>query len=69
LVDWRRTTYSLGTTVSDGTTTSAIQAVQVTIPDHVNLCLLNFIGIEVPKAAVRALIDVGAEIGSCRALR
>jgi endo-1,4-beta-xylanase len=66
LVDWRKTAYSLGTTVSDGTTTSAIQVVQVTIPDRVSLCLLNFIGIEVPKAAVRALIDLGAEIGSCR---
>jgi len=66
LVDWRRTTYSLGTTVNDGATTSAIQTVQVTIPNRVNLCLLNFIKIDVPKTAVRTLIELGAEIGSCR---
>jgi hypothetical protein len=69
LVDWRRATYSLGTTVSDGATTSGIQAVQVTIPNRVNLCLLNFVAIDVPKTAVRALIDLGAKIGSCRGPR
>jgi endo-1,4-beta-xylanase len=65
LVDWRRTSYSLGTTVSDGATTSAVRTVQVTIPNRVDLCLLNLVELEVPKTLVPLLVQVGAEIGSC----
>ena len=66
LVDWRRTSYSLGSTVSDGANTSDAQTVQVTIPNRVNLCLLNAIKLEAPKAAAPVLILLGAEIGSCK---
>ena len=37
LIDWRRTSYTLGTTVGDGTHTSAVQGVQVIIPNRVKL--------------------------------
>jgi len=66
LVDWRKTSYSLGSTVSDGATTSAVQPVQVTIPNRVNLCLLNAIRLEAPKATAPLLILLGSQIGSCR---
>jgi hypothetical protein len=64
-VDWRRTSYTLGSRVSDGTNNSAVQAVQVTIPNRVNLCLLDAIGLEAPKTTVPLLILLGADIGSC----
>ncbi len=66
LVDWRRTSYTLGSRVSDGTNKSAVQTVQVTIPNRVNLCLLNAIRLEAPKAAAPLLILLGADLGSCR---
>ena len=66
LVDWRRTSYSLGTRVSDGANNSAVQTVQVTIPNRVNLCLLNAIRLEAPKATAPLLILLGADLGSCR---
>jgi hypothetical protein len=65
LVDWRRSSYTLGTTVGDGTNTSAVQTVQVIIPNRVRLCLLNRT-LEVPKVAAPALILLGAGIGSCQ---
>jgi endo-1,4-beta-xylanase len=66
LVDWRRTSYTLGTRVSDGANNSAVQTVQVTIPNRVNLCLLNAIRLEAPKATAPLLILLGADLGSCR---
>jgi len=66
LVDWRKSSYVLGTRVGDGTNTSAIQAVEVTIPNRVNLCLANSIRLEAPKSTVPLLILLGAELGSCR---
>ncbi len=66
LVDWRRTSYTLGSTVGDGTNTSAVQAVQVIIPNRVSLCLLNRIDLDVPKVAAPALILIGAGLGSCQ---
>jgi endo-1,4-beta-xylanase len=65
LVDWRRTSYTLASTVSDGTNTSAVQSVQVTLPNRVNLCLANVIRLEAPKATVPLLILLGSELGSC----
>ena len=65
LVDWRRTSYSLGSTVSDGANTSANQAVVVTIPNRVNLCLANSIRLEAPKATAPLLILLGAQLGTC----
>ena len=66
LVDWRRTSYTLGSSVGDGTNTSAVEAVQVIIPNRVNLCLLNRIDLDVPKLAAPALILFGARLGSCQ---
>ena len=66
LVDWRRSSYTLGSRVSDGANNSAVQSVQVTIPNRVNLCLLNVIRLEAPKATAPLLILLGANIGSCR---
>jgi len=66
LIDWRKSSYSLGSRVSDGTNTSAVQAVQVTIPNRVNLCLLDAIKLEAPKSAAPLLILLGSELGSCR---
>jgi endo-1,4-beta-xylanase len=65
LIDWRKTSYNLGTQVSDGANPSAVQAVQVTIPNRVNLCLLNVIKLEAPKATAPLLILLGSELGSC----
>jgi endo-1,4-beta-xylanase len=65
LVDWRKSSYSLASTVSDGTNTSAVQSVQVTIPNRVNLCLANVIRLEAPKASAPLLILLGADIGTC----
>jgi len=66
LVDWRKSAYSLGSTVSDGANVSAAQPVQVTIPNRVNLCLFNALKLEAPKASAPVLILLGADIGSCR---
>jgi endo-1,4-beta-xylanase len=66
LVDWRKSSYTLGTSVRDGANTSPVQAVQVTIPNRVNLCLLDAIRLEAPKASAPLLILLGADIGSCR---
>ena len=66
LVDWRRTSYTLGSTVSDGANTSDVQPVVVTIPNRVNLCLLDAIRLEAPKATAPLLILLGAQIGSCK---
>ena len=66
LIDWRKSSYSLGSRVSDGKNTSAVQAVQVTIPNRVNLCLLDVIKLEAPKNTAPLLILLGSELGSCR---
>jgi endo-1,4-beta-xylanase len=66
LIDWSRTSYDLGSTVGDGTNTSAVEGVQVIIPDRVNVCLLNRIDLAVPKEAASGLILAGASLGSCR---
>jgi endo-1,4-beta-xylanase len=65
LVDWRRSSYTLGTTVGDGTNTSAVQTVQIIIPNRVRVCLLNHT-LEVPKVATPVLVLLGAGIGSCQ---
>jgi hypothetical protein len=65
LIDWRRNSYSLASRVSDGANSSAVQAVTVRIPSRVNLCLLDVIRLEAPKAAAPALILLGSELGSC----
>lgn len=65
LIDWRLSSYNLGSSVGDGIHTSAVQNVQVIIPDRVNLCLPDSINLLVPKVAAPVLIRQGAKIGSC----
>jgi len=65
LIDWRKSSYSLAMTVGDGTFASAIQSVQITIPNRVRLCLGGAIALEAPKSAAPLLILLGAKLGSC----
>jgi endo-1,4-beta-xylanase len=65
LIDWRKTSYTLGTTVSDGTHTSAATAVTVVIPKRVDMCLLDVIKLEVPKATAPLVFLLGGDLGSC----
>jgi endo-1,4-beta-xylanase len=66
LIDWRKTSYSLGATVSDGTFTSAVQGVTVVIPKRVDMCLFDFIRLDVPKATAPLVFLLGGDLGSCR---
>jgi endo-1,4-beta-xylanase len=65
LIDWRRTSYSLGTRVSDGVRNSAVQPVTVKIPNRVDMCLLN-IRLEAPKATAPLILLLGGDLGACR---
>jgi len=65
LIDWRRTSYSLVTTVSDGTNTSAATPVTVVIPTRVDMCLFDVIKLEVPKASAPLVFLLGGDLGSC----
>jgi hypothetical protein len=51
--------------VSDGTLTSAATAVTVVIPKRVDMCLLDVIKLEVPKATAPLVFLLGGELGSC----
>jgi endo-1,4-beta-xylanase len=64
-IDWRKTSYSLGTTVSDGTNTSTATPVTVVIPKRVDMCLFDIIKLEVPKATAPLVFLLGGELGSC----
>jgi hypothetical protein len=66
LIDWRKTSYSLGATVSDGTFTSPVQGVTVVIPKRVDMCLFDFIRLDVPKATAPLVFLLGGDLGSCR---
>jgi len=65
LIDWRKTSYSLVTTVSDGANTSAPTPVTVVIPKRVDMCLFDVIRLEVPKASAPLVFLLGGELGSC----
>jgi len=66
LVDWRKTSYALSATVSDGTNTSAVQPFVVNIPKRVDFCLANIIRVEVPKATAPLVVLIGGQLGDCR---
>jgi endo-1,4-beta-xylanase len=66
-IDWRKSSYTLGTTVSDGANTSAVESVVVDIPKRVEFCLANTIRLEVPKATAPLAVRLGAELGDCQA--
>ncbi len=65
LIDWRRSSYALTATVSDGANTSAPQGVTVAIPRRVNMCLFDVIKVEVPKATAPIVFLLGGELGGC----
>ena len=65
-IDWRKTSYNLAATVSDGTFTSPVQGVTVVIPKRVDMCLFDFIRLDVPKATAPLVILLGGNLGSCR---
>jgi endo-1,4-beta-xylanase len=65
-IDWRRTSYTLGTTVSDGANTSAVEPVTVDIPKRVEFCLAGTIRLEVPKATAPVAVLLGGELGDCQ---
>ena len=65
LIDWRKTSYTLGTTVSDGTNTSSATPVTVVIPKRVDMCLLDVIQLEVPKGTAPLVFLLGGDLGSC----
>jgi len=65
LIDWRKTSYSLVTTVSDGANTSATTPVTVVIPKRVDMCLFDIIKLEVPKASAPLVFLLGGNLGSC----
>jgi endo-1,4-beta-xylanase len=65
-IDWRKTSYNLAATVSDGTFTSPVQGVTVVIPKRVDMCLFDFIRLDVPKATAPLVILLGGDLGSCR---
>lgn len=68
LIDWRRSSYALSATVGDGANTSVAQGVTVAIPRRVNMCLLDVIKLEVPKATAPIVFLLGGQLGGCRAL-
>jgi endo-1,4-beta-xylanase len=65
-VDFRKSSYTLGTSVSDGANTALPQAVTITLPQRMNVCLF-IIDLRVPKLSVPPLLRLGASLGSCSA--
>ena len=65
-VDWSRTSYTLGATVSDGVNTSAVESFTVSIPDRVFICQNDVVQLEVPKQAAKGLVQAGADLGKCK---
>ena len=65
-IDWSKSGYVLGATVGDGTNTSAVETITVSIPARVALCVNDVIQVEVPKQDAAALIAAGADLGLCK---
>jgi endo-1,4-beta-xylanase len=63
-VDFKKNSYALSVTVSDGLRTSAAASVIVKIPDRVTLCVRGF-DVSVSRYAVRPLLKLGARLGHC----
>jgi endo-1,4-beta-xylanase len=64
LIDFRKSSYTVLAAVSDGTNTSAPQALTVTIPNKVKMCELGH-NVVVPKAAAWLLLWLGGSLGTC----
>jgi endo-1,4-beta-xylanase len=67
-IDWRKSSYTLLTTVSDGANTSTPVALTVNIPKKVTMCLIG-LQLEAPKATAPLLLWLGAGLGPCKAPR
>jgi len=65
LIDWRRTSYNLVATVSDGVHTSAPVALAVLIPSRLDMCLFDVIKLEVPKKTAPLVFLLGGQLGAC----
>ena len=65
-IDFRKSSYTLITTVGDGANTSEPAPITVTIPEQLDMCLL-VVDVKVPKKLAPLLLQLGASIGSCRA--
>ncbi len=66
MIDFKRTSYSVLATVTDGQNTSAPQEIVIAIPRKVTMCLLTLVQLEVPKEAAALLIRGGAALGACK---
>ena len=64
-IDWRKSSYALGATVSDGANTSAVATINVTIPNKVFFCIGGIIQVQAAKPAAAALALLGADLGKC----
>jgi hypothetical protein len=65
-VDWRRSAYTLGATVSDGANTSAVATLDVSIPNSLFFCFSDIIQVKASKALAPALVALGADLGKCQ---
>jgi endo-1,4-beta-xylanase len=65
-IDFRKSSYTLVTTVGDGANTSEPASITVAIPQQLNMCLL-IVDVKVPKKLAPLLLQLGASLGSCRA--
>ena len=65
-IDWRKSSYSLVLTTSDGANASPQQAVTITIPNRVTTCLYG-LEITAPKKLTPVALLLGGTLGSCRA--
>jgi endo-1,4-beta-xylanase len=63
-IDFRRSSYTLQLTVSDGAGTSEPEAVTIQIPNKVRMCVFGH-DVQLPKAAAWAALLVGGTLGRC----
>lgn len=65
-IDFRKSSYALTASVSDGLNTSAPQSITIRIANQLNVCLL-VVDLRVPKPLAPLLLKFGGSLGSCRA--
>lgn len=65
-IDFRKSSYALTASVSDGLNTSAPQSITIRIANQLNVCLL-VVDLRVPKSLAPLLLKFGGSLGSCRA--
>lgn len=65
-IDFRKSSYTVITQVSDGEKTSQPRTVSINIPNQIDLCVV-VVEVEVPKSLVPLALKLGAQLGDCRA--